>query len=195
MPLRWIISGGQTGADQGGLDAGKALGLKTGGLMPKGWRTEAGPRPGHERALWDAILWGSITGMIMTAVTLFIFIMSETTERSFGTPALTTNAVIILIASGLFYHFLPSTADEKLPGIAVHAVTFKQREADMGLVNSVRSIEVALADLKRKLAQTPMNDRRREALQRMVCDLQREVNIRTGSQGEMSIERNSGGRD
>ena len=38
-----IISGGQTGADQGGLEAGKELGIKTGGTAPMGWRTEAGP--------------------------------------------------------------------------------------------------------------------------------------------------------
>jgi hypothetical protein len=38
-----IISGGQTGADQGGLVAGRQLGIKTGGWMPKGCLTEAGP--------------------------------------------------------------------------------------------------------------------------------------------------------
>ena len=37
-----VISGGQTGADQGGLAAAEALGLRTGGFAPKGWRTEAG---------------------------------------------------------------------------------------------------------------------------------------------------------
>jgi hypothetical protein len=40
-----IISGGQTGADQGGLAAAQALGLATGGLAPKGFRTERGARP------------------------------------------------------------------------------------------------------------------------------------------------------
>lgn len=40
-----VISGGQTGADQAGLRAGKELGLNTGGLAPKGWKTEAGPAP------------------------------------------------------------------------------------------------------------------------------------------------------
>jgi len=40
-----IISGGQTGADLGGLRAGEALGIATGGAMPKGFRTEAGPQP------------------------------------------------------------------------------------------------------------------------------------------------------
>src|SRR4051812_35930033 len=40
-----IVSGGQTGADQGGLEAAGRLGLATGGFMPKGYRTEDGPRP------------------------------------------------------------------------------------------------------------------------------------------------------
>jgi len=40
-----IISGGQTGADQGALHAAMTLGLKTGGVVPKGWRTERGPAP------------------------------------------------------------------------------------------------------------------------------------------------------
>lgn len=39
-----IISGGQTGADQGGLEAAKELGLQTGGQVPLGWRTEDGPQ-------------------------------------------------------------------------------------------------------------------------------------------------------
>lgn len=43
--LRRVISGGQTGADEAGLRAGKALGYTTGGMMPRGWKTEAGPRP------------------------------------------------------------------------------------------------------------------------------------------------------
>tara|TARA_Y100000034_G_scaffold43496_3_gene53126 strand:- start:42365 stop:42853 length:489 start_codon:yes stop_codon:yes gene_type:complete len=37
-----IISGGQTGSDQAGLQAGKALGLETGGWIPKGFKTEKG---------------------------------------------------------------------------------------------------------------------------------------------------------
>jgi len=41
-----IISGGQTGADLGGLEAGECIeGMETGGFMPLGWRTQAGPRP------------------------------------------------------------------------------------------------------------------------------------------------------
>lgn len=38
-----IISGGQTGADQGALIAAKSLGIPTGGFAPKGWKTELGP--------------------------------------------------------------------------------------------------------------------------------------------------------
>jgi len=45
MTVTKIISGGQTGADIGGLRAAKQLGIATGGWMPKGWHTEAGPRP------------------------------------------------------------------------------------------------------------------------------------------------------
>jgi hypothetical protein len=40
-----IISGGQTGADQGGLEAARLLGIPTGGWIPRGFLTEAGPRP------------------------------------------------------------------------------------------------------------------------------------------------------
>jgi hypothetical protein len=40
-----VVSGGQTGADQGGLEAAARLGVRTGSYMPKGWRTEDGPRP------------------------------------------------------------------------------------------------------------------------------------------------------
>ena len=40
-----IISGGQTGADMGGLLAAIDLGIRTGGWAPKGWITEAGPNP------------------------------------------------------------------------------------------------------------------------------------------------------
>ena len=38
-----LCSGGQSGADQGGLVAGETLRLKTGGWAPKGWKTENGP--------------------------------------------------------------------------------------------------------------------------------------------------------
>jgi hypothetical protein len=40
--LKLIISGGQSGADLGGLFAAEALGIKTGGEAPLGFRTEQG---------------------------------------------------------------------------------------------------------------------------------------------------------
>jgi integrase len=40
-----VVTGGQAGADQGGLRAARAAGIATGGFAPKGWATEAGP--GH----------------------------------------------------------------------------------------------------------------------------------------------------
>ena len=43
--LKKIISGGQTGADQGGLEAASILGLETGGKAPLGFKTENGPMP------------------------------------------------------------------------------------------------------------------------------------------------------
>jgi len=43
--LKKIISGGQTGADQGALEAASLLGLETGGKMPRGFKTENGPDP------------------------------------------------------------------------------------------------------------------------------------------------------
>ena len=45
VKLERIISGGQTGADQGGLLAARDCGIWTGGVAPKGWRTENGPAP------------------------------------------------------------------------------------------------------------------------------------------------------
>ncbi len=40
-----IISGGQTGADQGGLIAGRKVLIETGGTAPPRFMTEKGPRP------------------------------------------------------------------------------------------------------------------------------------------------------
>lgn len=45
IPLRCIISGGQTGADRGGLLAAHDLGLRRGGMAPAGWRAEDGVIP------------------------------------------------------------------------------------------------------------------------------------------------------
>lgn len=43
--LFMVVSGGQCGADQGGLQAAKEMGITTTGLAPKGWKTCRGPRP------------------------------------------------------------------------------------------------------------------------------------------------------
>lgn len=40
-----IISGGQTGADYGGLLGARDIGLDTGGWCPKDWKTENGSNP------------------------------------------------------------------------------------------------------------------------------------------------------
>jgi hypothetical protein len=45
MNVNRIISGGQTGADRGGLDAAIALGISHGGWCPKGRRAEDGAIP------------------------------------------------------------------------------------------------------------------------------------------------------
>jgi hypothetical protein len=47
-----IISGAQTGADQGGLEAGITIGLATGGWIPKGLRTEGGKLDRNLFLLW-----------------------------------------------------------------------------------------------------------------------------------------------
>jgi hypothetical protein len=45
MMLDFVISGGQTGADIGGVAAGKSFQIATGGWMPLDWNTEEGPHP------------------------------------------------------------------------------------------------------------------------------------------------------
>ncbi len=42
-PLERVISGGQTGIDQLGLEVARSLGIPTGGTAPKGYMTEDGP--------------------------------------------------------------------------------------------------------------------------------------------------------
>jgi hypothetical protein len=44
-----IVTGGQSGADQGAWRAARAAGIATGGWMPKGFATEEGPRPEFAR--------------------------------------------------------------------------------------------------------------------------------------------------
>ena len=50
-----IVSGMQTGADAGGLLAAELFSIKTGGWVPKGCKTERGPKPEYiERfGLWE----------------------------------------------------------------------------------------------------------------------------------------------
>lgn len=43
--IELVISGGQTGGDLAGLVAAERAGIKTGGLAPKGYRTEVGNKP------------------------------------------------------------------------------------------------------------------------------------------------------
>lgn len=43
--IKKVISGGQTGADQGGLSAACVMHIETGGWAPKGFRTEEGLCP------------------------------------------------------------------------------------------------------------------------------------------------------
>lgn len=45
MKVTKILSGGQTGADTGGLLAAEELGIPTGGYAAKDFRTELGPNP------------------------------------------------------------------------------------------------------------------------------------------------------
>ena len=52
--LERIVSGGQTGADQAGWRAAKALGIATGGWMARRFLTEDGPRP-EFRKLYGAV--------------------------------------------------------------------------------------------------------------------------------------------
>jgi hypothetical protein len=40
-----IVSGGQTGADQGGMRAARRYGIPVTGYVPRGWLTEDGPSP------------------------------------------------------------------------------------------------------------------------------------------------------
>lgn len=44
-PIKKVISGGQTGADQAGLFAAEKFNIGTGGWMPRNFLTKAGPSP------------------------------------------------------------------------------------------------------------------------------------------------------
>ena len=47
--LNKVISGGQPGSDIAGVRAAKRAGIPTGGSLPRGFRTEDGPRPSYAR--------------------------------------------------------------------------------------------------------------------------------------------------
>lgn len=49
-----VFSGGQTGVDQAAWRAAVRCGLETGGMMPRGYKTEDGPRPDFA-ALYGAV--------------------------------------------------------------------------------------------------------------------------------------------
>jgi hypothetical protein len=53
--VKKIISGAQTGADQAGLCAAEALGLETGGTVPKGRRTCVGPLSDKTIRRWNLV--------------------------------------------------------------------------------------------------------------------------------------------
>ena len=59
-----IVSGGQTGADRGGLLAAMDLGLDWGGWAPKGWRSEDGAIPSCYREKMQEI--GSSNYLVRT---------------------------------------------------------------------------------------------------------------------------------
>lgn len=45
LGLAMVISGGQCGADRAGVEAAADFGIRTGGTVPKGWRTHFGSDP------------------------------------------------------------------------------------------------------------------------------------------------------
>ncbi len=57
MILAKVISGGQAGAEQGGLRAAKARGVPTGARVPRGWKTEAASRTKRNVSVAHGVLW------------------------------------------------------------------------------------------------------------------------------------------
>lgn len=72
--LRVIISGGQTGADRGALEAAHDLGLARGGMAPRRWRAEDGMIP-----MWYR------TGMMTSASEAYPVRTQSNVEASGGT--------------------------------------------------------------------------------------------------------------
>jgi len=83
LTIKRIISGGQTGADQGALLAGRALDIPTGGTAPQGWWTETGcqesllrsfglienSRPGYDARTRENVLDGDGTLIVGSEAT------------------------------------------------------------------------------------------------------------------------------
>lgn len=74
-------------------------------FLASGAMTAVAIKYGTPSLLWDAILWGSVAGMAMTAATLAIFISSQVGGRPFLMPALLVNLGICAITGGLVWHF------------------------------------------------------------------------------------------
>jgi len=75
MKLSRIISGGQTGADQGGVNAAIALKMPWGGSVPKGRLSENGPIPEkydkfveHEKDTYPPRTWRNVRDSDGTAI-------------------------------------------------------------------------------------------------------------------------------
>jgi hypothetical protein len=75
MKLSRIISGGQTGADQGGVNAAMKAGVPWGGSIPKGRRSENGPIPArytefkeHDKDTYPPRTWKNVHDSDGTAV-------------------------------------------------------------------------------------------------------------------------------
>jgi hypothetical protein len=58
--LEKVVSGGQTGADQGGLRAARLAGIPTGGWAPKGWLVESSDGNRDVAAPWLGPLFGLV---------------------------------------------------------------------------------------------------------------------------------------
>lgn len=82
-----IISGGQTGADRGGLDAAIELGLEHGGWCPKGRKAEDGIIPSHyQMREADTEAYKHRTGLnIMCSDMTIIFLWRDLTPGSLFT--------------------------------------------------------------------------------------------------------------
>ena len=61
LPVRRIISGGQTGGDQAGLYAGRDLGIETGGTAPAGYKVWDESKPGNRGSDPDLQTFGLTT--------------------------------------------------------------------------------------------------------------------------------------